>query len=285
MADSPWIVDATAETFQSCLDRSTHLPVVIDFWAPWCAPCRALAPILEKLANEMAGKLLLVKVNTDEQPDLAAAFGVQALPTVCAVRRGRLVDQFMGLLPEDQLRAWVTPLLPTPAEDALAAAQSLMESDSAAARAKCEEAMQLDPKLWDAKILLAELLLQTGDAENAGRHLADLEARGFLEPEAQRLKAELEVRAMGQQVGDLAAIQQEAAAKPDDLDAQFRLAEALAAARQFEPALQTCLSLVQRDRKGFGEKARVLMLDVFRLLPDDSPLTTDYRRKLSQSLY
>ena len=107
-APSPWIIDGTEQNFDSeVLQRSQEIPVIVDFWAPWCAPCRELGPVLERLVTEAGGQFLLVKVDIDQQPGIAQAFGVQSIPHVFALRNGQLADQFLGALPEDQIRQWL----------------------------------------------------------------------------------------------------------------------------------------------------------------------------------
>src|SRR5438876_7604816 len=139
---SPWVIDARQETFQQeVVERSRGVPVVIDFWATWCQPCLLLGPILEKLADEYQGKFLLVKAETEKLPNIAAAFGVQSIPAVYGLRDGQLVDYFVGLLSEAQIRAWLDRLLPTPAEQLVAEAARLEQSDPAAAEARYREAV------------------------------------------------------------------------------------------------------------------------------------------------
>ncbi len=283
---SAWILEAEADTFQSAvIDRSRELPVVVDFWAAWCQPCRLLTPILEKLAAEYAGKFLLVKADTERLPQIAAQFNVESIPAVYGLRGGELVDMFVGMLPEAQIRAWLDRLLPSPAELLVGEARQLEIADPAAAEAKFRQAVELAPNLPAAQIGLAEMLLAQDRADEARFLVDQLERRGFLEPEAERLKSRLDLRAQGEQAGSLESCRAAARAEPDNLDLQLKLAEALAAAGQYEEALGLALGLIERDRKRFAEPARKIMVDIFHLLPGDSELTTTYRRKLSTALY
>ncbi len=285
-SSSPWVIEADEATFQQqVVERSRELPVVIDFWAEWCQPCRLLGPILEKLAADYAGKFLLVKAETDKTPNVASAFGVQSIPAVFAMRDGQLIDYFVGLKPENQLRAWIDRLLPSQAELLVAEARQAKGAQPAAAEAKYREAAQLDANLAAARIELAELLIAQGRHDEAQAIVDELERRGFMEPEAEKLKAELHLARQTAAPVDLSALRAAAAAEPVDLQATLTLAEALAGQHQFEEALDLALSVVQTHKKPFVDPARQLMVDIFRLLPDDSPLVTDYRRRLSTALY
>jgi putative thioredoxin len=279
------VVEATHENFAGLIDRSHQVPVVIDFWAPWCQPCRLLGPMLEKLADEYQGRFQLVKADIEELPDIAGQFGVQSIPAVFGLRDGKIVDQFLGLLPEPELRLWLDRLMPTPAETLVAEARRLAQEDPAAAEARFRQALELAPQDSAAQFGLADVLLKQHRVDEARRQIEELERRGFLEPEAQRLKAAVELEGMKTAGGDLEALRARAAAAPDDLQLQFELAQALAGAGQYEAALDLALQLVQRDRKQFGERARQLMVDLFRVLPEGSELTNTYRRKLSTALY
>lgn len=276
-----WVLNTTADTFQDdVLGRSLELPVIVDFWAPWCAPCRALAPVLESLAAEYAGRFLLVKANTDELPDASAQFNVQGIPAVYAVFNGEVIDFFSGALPEPMLRQWLDRVL---AAGALQEAQRLEEISPAASESKYRAIVENDPKNFDAQIGIARTLLAQERLDESAIVIAELERRGYLEPEAQKLKAALDLR--GKKGLDVGAIRAAAQAKPEDLQLQFQLGEALAGSQEFEESLEILLSLVERDRKGVGEKARQLMVEIFQALPSDSELTTRFRRQLSQALY
>lgn len=289
--NSPWIIDATPENFQAeVVDRSHQLPIVVDFWADWCQPCKMLAPLLEGLAREFDGQFVLVKANTEQVPSIAGQFGVQSIPAVFGVRDGQIVDFFNGLLPEPQLREWIKRLMPTPAERLVSEAKGKLATSPAEAEELLHAALDLDAELVPAKIALAELLLggeQTTPERTAeaARLIAELEERGFLEPEAEKVKAALELRQEGTASGSIESCRAALAADPKNFQLQLALARSLAAAGQYEPALQQALALVEEDRHKTGEEGRALMVDIFRLLPEDSELTSTYRRKLSSALY
>jgi putative thioredoxin len=283
---NPNIIETTEATFErDVIERSRDVPVVVDFWATWCQPCHQLGPILERLATESDGEFVLVKAETEQVPNVAAQLGVRSIPAVFAIKDGRVADSFVGLLPESAIRAWIERLLPTPAERKVAEARRLAATDPRAAESRYREAIALAPPSPAAKIGLARLLLAQGRVAEAMAPIAELEARGFLEPEAERLKAELMLRAGADHAGELAPLRAEAAAHPEDLGLRFRLAEALAAAGEFADALELALSIVEGGPKDLRESARKLMVNLFQLLPVDSELAAEYRRKLSAALY
>jgi putative thioredoxin len=289
MSDTPAdpnIIETTESTFErDVIERSMDVPVVVDFWASWCQPCRVLGPVLEELAREANGAFVLVKAETERVPNIAAGFGVRSIPAVFGIKDGRVVDSFLGVLPESAIRAWIERLLPTPAERKVAEARRLTSTDPGAAERLYREAIALAPTDPAARTGLARVLLDQDRIEEGREQIAALEGRGFLEPEAEKLKAELILRAGAEDAGDLATLRAEAAAHPDDLGLRFKLAEALAASGQYAEALELALSVVEEGPKDLRESARKLMISIFQLLPDDSELASEYRRKLSAALY
>lgn len=292
VSPSPWIIEPTESTFdQDVAERSKELPVVVDFWAPWCGPCKTLGPMLENAAEKSAGKFLLAKIDIDKHPNLAASFGVQSVPTVVAVRDGKIADSFVGVLSETDLAAWLEGIQPSPTETLMAEAKQLEPDDPAAAEAKFREAVKsaganpADDNLVAAQIGLARCLWRQGKLDDSQTIVNELEARGFLEPEAEDLQAELALKRFAAESDGLEACQKAAADAPDDRERQLDLAKALAGAQAYEEALDACLNLVRCDRQGLGEPAREIMLCIFRHLGHESDLTADYRRKLSSALY
>jgi len=275
------IVDTTSETFETdVIARSRELPVVVDFWAEWCAPCRMLGPILEKLATEYAGRFVLVRADSDRLPEAAMSFGVQSIPAVFGVMDGQIVDAFTGALPEPQIRQWLDRIL---LSDCLAQAGRLETSDPKQAETKYREVLEAAPNESAASIGLTRVLLAQDREDEARDIIRQLEGRGFLEPEAEKVKAHLQLRDSSNI--DVDSRREAAEANPDNLQAQLELGEALAGNARYQEALDVFLALVERDRHGVGESARKMMIDVFRVLPDDSDLVSEYRRKLSTVLY
>jgi putative thioredoxin len=244
-----------------------------------------LAPMLENLVMEFAGKFVLVKANTEQMPKAAGQFRIQSIPAVYGFRDGEIRDYFLGVLPEHQLKLWLERLLPTEAERLAAEATKLAQIDPPTAERKYREALQLDPNLGRAKIELAALLLPQGRLDECGELLDELEPRGFLKPAGERIKAELELHRKAREVGSVDECRTALDAAPEILDLKLDLAEALAAAGQYKEALENSLELVRDHKLQFGEPARKIMVDVFQLLPDDSELTSTYRRRLAAALY
>lgn len=283
---SPFIFDVVQEAFErEVLVRSHDVPIVVDFWAEWCGPCRLLAPLLEKLAIEYDGKFLLAKARVEDVPDVSMTFGVSSIPAVFALRGGKIVDQFVGVLPEPQLRVWLDALQPSRAEVLAAEAKAMSVANPAAAEAKLREAIELDPRNAAVQIALAQLLLDAGRLDDARIAIEALAARGYLEPEAERVRASLSLKQSADSSGGIEGIRARAAGAPKDFALQGQLAQALAAAGQYDEALDLCLDLVRKDRKGAGEAARQTMIDVFQVLGNDDERTSAYRRKLSSALY
>lgn len=286
MAASPHVVDVTIETFErEIIERSNQVPVVIDFWAPWCQPCLQLKPILEKLANEYQGKFVLAKINVEEEQQIGAAFGIQSIPHVIAFAQGQPIDQFQGVLPETKIREWLDRLMPSPAEQLAQAALAVEESNPQEAESKYREALSLEPDAAPIKIRLAGLLLKAGRLEEARSIIDALNQRGYLEPEAERILAELDLRQTAQEAGGVEAARKAAEADPQNLALKIQLADALAAVGQHRKALELCLDVVSRDRAGAGVDAKATMLKIFEVLGPASELTGEFRRKLATVLY
>lgn len=266
---------------------SRERPVLVDFWAPWCAPCRALAPILDKLAAEFAGRLTLAKLDTDAEPQLAARYGIRSIPHCKLFADGRVVDEFTGVLPEGQLRQFLAGALPSPAGAHVAAALGrLAAGDAAQALLALDQAAVLDPDGEDVLLARIDALLALGRVDAARAIVEALEApqRARTRPvrDERRLEAQKAKLAFaGAGAADLGALARAAAAAPVDCAAKLAYAEALAARGDYEAALREYLAVVAADR-AFGDDAgRRGMLNVFAALPGDSDLVRLCRRELA----
>ncbi|MDA7980071.1 MAG: thioredoxin [Pirellulales bacterium] len=286
MPNESLVFDVSEANFQEeVVDRSHETPVVIDFWAPWCGPCRALGPFLESAAQKSAGKFVLAKVNVDENQKLAVQFSVQGIPAVFAMRDGKIVDSFTGVLPEQKLTEWLAKLQPSEVEQLVAEAKKLLVADPASAEEKLRQALANDPAAHQAKLTLAQLMFSTGNVAAAKELLDELEARGFMEPDAETLRAEIELTERAEMAGDIEQLRATVESSPDDETKKVELAYALFAAGDHEDALKTALAIVERDRQGSGEQAKEAMVTMFRVLGEQNDLTSTYRRQLSMALY
>ncbi|VAX42259.1 FIG000875: Thioredoxin domain-containing protein EC-YbbN [hydrothermal vent metagenome] len=286
MTTSQWIINVNSQTFQQeVIEQSMRLPVVIDFWAEWCEPCKTLMPLLDKLAIEHDGKFLLAKVNIEESQEVAGAFGISSIPFVAAVFQGEIVNQFQGLLPEAQIREWLETFLPSRAQELMTQGMALEETDPQAAEAAYVEALGLEPDVDAIKVRLAIVILAQNRDDEAREIITKLEERGYLEPEAEVVKSQLELRATAAEAGGVEEARAAVAANPENLSLQLILADALAVANKHREALEKCIELIQKDKSGIGQDAKETMVKIFDMLGPQSQLVSEFRRKLATLLY
>ena len=259
-------------------------PVVVDFWATWCAPCLQLAPILDKLTAEFAGKFILAKIDTDKQPDLAAAFGVQSIPLVVIVKDGQIADGFQGVKSEAEVRAWIHKQMPSPTEQLVAAAAALEATAASEAEAKYREALVLEPAHEGARIGLARVLCLREKYEEARSIIEELEKRGYLEPEVEAIKAKIELHAAAEESGSVEEARRAVAANPKDFGAKALLAESLASVGKNSEALDLCLEVIEDSTGPVRDKTKDIMILILSTI-NDTELTTVYRRKLATVWY
>ena len=282
-----FVFDATDASFErDVIARSNEVPVVVDFWAPWCGPCRTLGPMLERYAQQQAGAFLLAKINVDENPRVAGAFGVKSIPLVIAFRDGQARSEFTGAQPESAVRQFLAAILPTPADQLAKEGGELLAGGHAnAAEERFRAALAADARHPLALIGLARVLGERGATEEALELLERVVAQPAIEQEAERLAAELRTRAAGSASGgDLAALEQAARANPSDVAARIDYGRALAAARQYEAALAELLACVEADAHFSEDAARKAMLDVFGVLGGEHALVQEYRPALARVL-
>jgi len=285
MTTNAFTIDVGDDTFAAqVLERSRQTPVVVDFWAPWCGPCRALGPLLERLADEFAGAFVLAKVNVDQSPVVAQKYGVRSIPAVLGLRDGAIVAEFVGAQPEANVRRFLAAVLPSEADELAKAADLLARAgDAAGAEAKLRAALALDARHPRALLELARLLGARGESADALALLEKITGGEAELAEAEKLAAQLRMGAAGS--GDEAALRARITQDPDALDARIALGRALAARGQHEDALAELLAAVKRDPRFDDGAARKSMLDLFAVLGGDHPLTQRYRSELARALF
>jgi putative thioredoxin len=281
-------IEITRSNFDTLvLAASSMRPVLVDFWAPWCGPCRSLAPILDRVAAQFAGRVTLVKLNTDEEPEIAARYQVRGIPNCKLFIDGQVADEFTGALPESAVRDFLARALPSPAASVIAAAKaSLASDDPGGALEKLQQADALDPDNDDVLLTRAEALVALDRAQEADALLTRLEARdGQGTAEDRRLAAlRARVSLAGHGDADLQRLAQQVADTPSDCTARLAYAQALAARGDYEQALAELLAIVRMDRSFGDDVARRTMLTIFEVLPGDSELVRRYRRELASAL-
>ena len=270
-----------ADFAQHVLEESKHRPVVVDFWAPWCGPCKSLKPVLEKLAAEYGGRFLLAKINSDDNQELAERYGVRGIPSVKAFVNGEPVDEFSGALPEGEVRVFLDRLIPSPAEELRAQAAGLRTAgDLTGALQVLADASRIDPNHIGVRLDAAEIMLDLNEADEGRRLLASVPDDA--DPRVAQLKARLQF--MGVAGEDVAALTARVAANENDLEARLKLASLLVAAGQYETGMDQLLEIVRRDRGFEDDIGRKTLLSVFDLL-GGGELVSRYRRQLSSLLY
>jgi putative thioredoxin len=286
MANSEWVEDVTSETFQErVVDQSQQRPVVIDFWAPWCGPCRTLAPKLEALAEEKKGGFFLAKVNTDENPDLAQAFQIDGIPAVFAISQGKLVDRFAGAIPAEELRAFIDRLIPSEEEKQASHALELEGRDPSAAAKLYRDMLAANPDDPAARVGLARVLLaKPGNEAEAQKLLTGVSFHDFIH-EATRLRTILHLRETPHGEGELQTAQNAVAANEPDAESRYALGAILAARGDYHAALDALLAAAERDKELGRGKVRELMVKIFEVIGPRSPDADQYRKRLQLLLY
>ncbi|MFV9507312.1 MAG: tetratricopeptide repeat protein, partial [Oscillochloridaceae bacterium umkhey_bin13] len=267
------VIEVDERSFQQAvIERSQEIPVVIDFWAPWCGPCRTLGPVLERLAAEANGAWILAKVNVDENPRLSQAFRVQGIPAVMAVYEGKLVEQFTGALPESQVRAWLKRFVPEQGDSLLDAARALETSDPEGAVARYRLLLGDQPDHAEAMFGLGRLLLLKGEAE------------GF--ESLRQIPASSPLFGRAQAALPLAELLAPTEGSPEsELERQYCQAATEVRSGNYGPAIEALLTIVARDRSFRNDGARQGLLALFAALGDEHPLVPAARRRLANTLF
>lgn len=271
---------------QAVIERSRTTPVVVDFWAPWCGPCRMIGPVLERLAAEANGAWVLAKLNVDHNPQTSNRYGIQGIPAVKGFRNGQVVSEFVGAVPEPQIRRFVDQLVPSAADHMAAEAQRLEAAGNLAqAETGYRHALRSDANHPAALLGLGRVLFQRDLFDEA---LAAWQRVPLGKPERSEAESWIAKASFRQQAalsGGEVEARRTLAANPNDLDARLALAAAMAAKGSYREALEGYLEVVRRDRGAFRQQARQAMLSLFAVLGDQHELTAEYRPQLAVLLF
>ena len=285
------IKDTTTAGFrQDVIAESAKQPVLVDFWAPWCGPCKQLTPVIEKAVKAAGGKVKLVKMNIDEHPQIPGQLGIQSIPAVIAFTKGQPVDGFMGALPESQVKAFIErlvgPVGPSAAEDMLAEAAELAAQGDAAGAAELYAAvLAQEPDDVAAIAALAKLHLDLGDLDGAKRFLTMAPKGKENDPAIAGARAAIELAAQAASLGDVGELMRRVEADPRDHQARFDLAVALNARNKRDEAVDALLEIVRRDRTWNEDGARKQLVQFFEAWGPMDPATVAGRKRLSSVLF
>ncbi len=283
---NPFVVDVGDDDFESVVMQGSQTqPVLVDFWADWCAPCKQIAPILESLAEEYKGAFILAKVDTEAHQMLASQVGVRSLPTVLLVVNGQVADHFMGALPEGEIRAFLNKHVQAPTLSPLEVAREQIDAnDLDAAIATLNAIVEQDSENHEAFLEMAAALNLRGDNDDAAAIIERLPADYVNHPTAMRIKAQAALHALIDDAPDLATCQAQFEANPSDPENSYLLAAREAQAGQLDSAIERLLAMVMHHRDHRDDGARKMLIQLFDLLGKDHPNVRAGRRRLAMAL-
>ncbi len=280
-----WMIDVDEKDFESAvLDRSKDRPVLVDFWAPWCGPCRVLGPLLERLVEEYAGDFILAKVNVDENQELAGALGIQGIPAVKLFRGSKIASEFTGALPEPMVREFLSKFLPSASDKQTQEARKLEDAGKPAdAKVLYQHVLELNPNHPGALLGLGRLMVNEGASSEALERLDKIPIIADERNEADRLIARLRLQQAGAQ--DESVLRARLDGNPKDLETRFEFAQTLAARERYEEALREFMTILKSDRSFRDDGARKAMIQIFEVLGPENPVTDKYRTELAKVLF
>ena len=282
MSESPYILNVSAQNFQALvLENSLKQPVLVDFWADWCEPCKTLMPMLAKLADEYGGKFILAKVNTDQEHEITAHFGIKSLPTTKIFVNGKAVDERIGVLPESEIRAFIDQYI-TPASNALMdeAMLALDQGRADDALALMNQALAEDPENADLKINMAKVLMDQNDRASALALLDSLSDADKTKDDAIALRAAINLAIQLENIPALVDIEKQLAQNPNDLAALLNQSRHLSARGDYDEAMECLLQVMRTDRQYEEDAGRLGLISLFELLGPEHASVQKYRRKL-----
>jgi putative thioredoxin len=281
------MIDTTLSSFErDVIEASMEVPVLVDFWAPWCGPCKSLGPVLEKLERDYAGRFKLVNVNSDTNPELVSSFCLKSIPYVVAFVDGNAVAQFMGAQPEAYVRAFLDRLIPNPgALEHRSAREALAKGQSGVAEEYLQNALALDPSNDGARLDMIGLLLDRNDLESAKIHHVLLSPKVENQSTYAAVQARYEAACKAVLLPDPAELTRRIELDGGDLQARLDLAELRIARREFAPALEQLLEIVRRDRAFKDDIGRTKMIEVFEIAAAQPEIVDEWRARLSAVLF
>ena len=286
MPASQFVFEANEANFQTVvIERSFEKPVVVDFWAEWCGPCKSLTPILERLVQARKGEVLLAKVNVDENPRLAEYFQIQSIPAVKAIKDGSLVLQFEGLLPEESLVEFLDQLSPSELEQHAAKAKLLEADKPAEAEAIYRQILEKDKDHIPSRLGLARMQLAAGALDEIDALLEPVPPGGETGAEADRIRSERDLRKRSTGTSNEPELRRQIEAEPENANARFELGALLAGQKRFPEALAMLLIAAELDRELARGKVKELMVQIFHIVGVRSDLADEYRTKLQRVMY